>query len=111
MTNDMINGVRATAPVFHHATFDELSEVVKLLSKASYHYADDSAKEWGAAKKLVRVAAKICASFELGLSALQHLHKHTSQLVAFDQFVDAVMQSRYDRGVTDGYKEGVNEND
>jgi hypothetical protein len=111
MDNDMINGIRATAPIFHHATFDELSEVVALLSKASYHFSDDSAKEWGAAKKAVRDAAKICASFELGLSALQHIHKHTSQLVAFEQFIDAVMRARYERGVKDGYNERENEND
>ena len=44
-----IGGIPADAPVFNRTPYMTLVGIVELLSKASYHYADDSGGEWGRA--------------------------------------------------------------
>lgn len=51
MTVETIGGVDATAPLWNGVTPDSLRDLVQLLSDASYHFADDSAGEWGTARK------------------------------------------------------------
>lgn len=104
-----IGGVMVGAPLWHGATEAELKQIVAHLSAASCHYADDSAEEWRKARKELQAAAILCAGWKFQLDALQCLHKHTDQLVAFDQFVNAVMRAQYDRGVKDGYDEASRE--
>lgn len=89
-----ISGVPIDAPLFRGAKPEDLEQVVEYLSSASYHYADDSAKEWGTARAKVLLAAVICARHRLGLRAIEYLHKHKSQLVPLDEIVDCTMDMR-----------------
>lgn len=88
----IINGVVADAPVFNKAPSDLLLKIVKLLLDASYHYADDSGKEWAIARERVNEAARIVNELKLGFAACEHLYKHTSQLVSFEQFMNAILK-------------------
>ena len=70
-----INNIPWDAPLFRKAPLIDLNTVIENLSKASYHYADDSGSEWGNAAALVREAARKLAEERLakaveGLSTL-----------------------------------------
>ncbi|MBP8062477.1 MAG: hypothetical protein KAY29_01285 [Brevundimonas sp.] len=92
MTKTMIGGVVSGAPLWKGATEAELLAIVASLSSASYHYADDSGKEWGAAAEHKRKAAAEVNRLGLCASAIRALHRHTSQLVGSDDFIDAILQ-------------------
>lgn len=84
-------GVKADAPLFREAPADDLQRIVDNLSSASYHYADDSAKEWKVARQKMREAAEIINRHRLPFYAIKCLHRHTSQLVSLDDVVDAAL--------------------
>lgn len=86
-----INGVPSTAPLFRGASEEALLSIVESLSSASHHYADDSGKEWGVGRAAVKSAARHVNALGLGFNAAHRLHKHTSQLVSFDEFINAVL--------------------
>ena len=93
MTSDgLIGGVLASAPLWNGATVDDLRGIVKALSDASYHFADDSGKEWGSAKHAMDMAASTVNRLRLGFYAIQCLHRDKPQLVALDQFMDAILK-------------------
>ena len=93
MTSDeWIGGVVASAPLWNGATEDDLRGIVKALSDASHHYADDSGKEWGSAKASMDTAASTVNRLRLGFYAIQCLHRDKPQLVALDQFMDAILR-------------------
>lgn len=86
-----INNTPWDAPLFRKAPLIDLNTVIENLSKASYHYADDSGGEWGNADALVREAAIIVNTHALGYSAIRALHSHKPQLVPFDQFMNTIL--------------------
>ena len=92
MTDTWIGGVVASAPLWNGATEDDLRGIVKALSDASHHYADDSGKEWGLARHSLDTAASTVNRLRLGFYAIQCLHRDKPQLVALDQFMDAILK-------------------
>ena len=91
-TKDLIGGVDATAPLWNKTDPRELHAIVAALSDASYHYADDSAGEWGRASTVLRHAAIAVNDMRLGYYAITCLHRHKPQLVTLDQFMDAILK-------------------
>lgn len=88
----MIGGVVVDAPLFNKAAPEFLEQIVKLLSRASFHFADDSAGEWGSGKAQVQTAARMVNEAKLGFYAIQCLHRDKPQLVTLDQFMDAILR-------------------
>jgi len=86
-----IGGVNITAPLWHKAPPDELTYIVKMLSDASFHYADDSGKEWGKGRLALDIAASKCVQLKLSYDALELLYKDKPQLVSFSQFMDHIL--------------------
>lgn len=93
MTLDTIGGIDATAPLFMRVTPDSLRDPVELLSSASYHYADDSAGEWGSARECLRRFAATVNAARLPYAAIVALHRDQEQLVTLDQVMDAVLKA------------------
>ena len=89
---DLIGGIDVTAPLWNKTEPRELHAIVAALSDASYHYADDSGKEWSAGNGEVQRAAKAVNAAGLGHYAITCLHRHTSQLVTLDRFMDAILK-------------------
>lgn len=92
MTTETIGGIDATAPLFMRVTPDSLRDLVGLLSSASYHYADDSAGEWGSARDCLRRFAEAVNAARLPYDAIVALHRDNPQLVTLDQVMDAVLK-------------------
>ena len=92
-TVNTIGGVRVDAPLFMGASEADLRAIVKLLSDASFNYADDSTSEWGAAKAAIKLTAAKCNSLRLSFHAIECLHRDQPQLVTFEQFMDAVLRN------------------
>lgn len=90
-TLEKIKGVPVTAPLFKTAPAEDLAQIVDHLSSASYHFADDSAKEWGTARERLKKAAEIVNRHQLCSRAIAALHGHTPQLFSLDDFLDAVL--------------------
>ena len=88
----MIGGIVTTAPLWNGATEDDMRAIVKALSDASHHFADDSGKECGSARHSLDMAAATVNRLRLGFYAIQCLHRDQSQLVALDQFMDAILK-------------------
>jgi hypothetical protein len=65
---------------------------VAWLSSASYHFADDSGKEWADAYKTLDAPEKAVNRLRLGFYAIQCLHRDKPQLVTLDQFMDAILK-------------------
>ena len=86
-------GVPASAPLFNKASPEKLTEIVKWLSDASYHFADDSCGEWGRAKERLEQAAAAVNYHRLGYGAVRRLYAEKPQLVTFYQFMDAILRS------------------
>lgn len=87
-----IGGIKVSAPLWNQVPELTLVGIVALLSRASYHYADDSAKEWGKAKELVDEAAFWINKYKLSFGAIEALHKETPQLVDLASLIDAVLK-------------------
>lgn len=87
-----ISGVPVDAPIWRKAPAADLYEILRKLSAASHHYADDSAKEWGSARLAVQEAAELVNKHKLDYSAIVYLHGHSPQLVTLAQFVDTVLK-------------------
>lgn len=86
-------GVPASAPLFNKVSPEKLTEIVKWLSDASYHFADDSCGEWGRAKERLEQAAASVNYHRLGYGASKLLYAEKPQLVTFEQFIDAILRS------------------
>ena len=93
MTDEpMIGGVVIDAPLFNKAAPEFLEQIVKLLSRASFHFADDSAGEWGHGNAQVQSAARMVNEAKLGFYAIRCLHSDKPQLVTLEQFMDAILR-------------------
>jgi hypothetical protein len=89
---EKINGISADAPLFRGASPDTLQAIVALLSKASYHYADDSTKEWGYADAAKVEAVVKINQLKLTVRAIEALYRDKPQLVTFYDLLDAVLR-------------------
>lgn len=87
-----IGGIPADAPLFRQTPYTTLAEVVELLSKASYHYADDSAGEWGQASQAKMEAASLINANCLGYTAIEALYREAPQLIALGDLINAVLK-------------------
>jgi len=88
----MIGGVRADAPLFRKAPPAELREIVSLLNRASYHFADDSASEWNIAHAKIAEAAQLINKHRLGSGAINCLYEDHEQLFTKGDLFDAVLK-------------------
>ncbi len=70
-------------------------EFQKLLSDASYHYADDSGGEWGRGAQLVVEAAKLVIANKWRFWQIQEAHRETAPLVTFDQVMEQICNVAY----------------
>ena len=89
---DKIGGVIVTAPLWNGATEEHLRQIVKLLSGASFNFADDTCGEWGHGHAQVQTASRMVNDARLGFYAIQCLHRDVPQLVMLDQFMDAILK-------------------
>lgn len=87
-----INGVSVTAPLWRDATPETLAKIIEDLRIASYHYADDSGREWKKARARMRAAAQAINAAGLQYTAIQFLHLHAKPLTSLDDLVDAVLR-------------------
>ena len=93
MTEELkFNGIPASAPLWQNTPPETLAKIVKCLSDASYHYADDSGREWGKARELVVEAAALVNAHSLNFDAMHYLHADKPQLVSLSTFVNTVLQ-------------------
>jgi len=92
MTEVLIGGIKASAPLWNKAPEADLLAIVESLSRASYHYADDSGKEWGKAGSCIATASAECNRLSLSFSAITAIHRHKPQLVSLGDFTDAVLR-------------------
>jgi hypothetical protein len=88
----LIGGIPVTAPLWRGATRDKLLRIIELMSDASYHYADDSGKEWGRARECKNEAAALINQLRLDYAAIKVLYEERQQLVSFENLVDAVLK-------------------
>ena len=65
-------------------------EFVEQLSLASYHYADDTTKEWGQARDCVRRAAGIALDNGWDEDTVRNLYIGKKQLVDINEVFNAV---------------------
>jgi len=96
MTDNLIGGVRYDAPLFNRVPLETLLNMVKLLSSASYHFADDSGQETSSGYASVREFAAAANKHRLGFSAVQCLCRDKQQLVTVDQVIDAMLRDARD---------------
>lgn len=82
MTVKTIGGVVATAPLFNKVKPESLRDMVNLLDHASYHYADDSGKEWGSAGDALHRFAETVNVCKLSYSAIVCLHRDHAAAIA-----------------------------
>lgn len=89
---ETIGGIKVFAPLWKGADLMTLKGIVQLLSKASYHYADDSGQEWGEALLAKMEAASIINQHRLDFGAIYALYKDKSQLIPLGDVIDAVLK-------------------
>lgn len=87
-----IDSVPVDAPIFQGVPAEVLLTIIDKLSKASYHYADDTGHEWGRAGECVREAAALINQHKLRYDAIRHLHAHEPQLVMLSTLIDVVLK-------------------
>lgn len=87
-----IANIPASAPLWKGASQEALSSIVECLSSASYHFADDSTCEWQHAHEALKTAAMHVNKLGLGATAIEYLYREKAQLIAFDQFLDAILK-------------------
>lgn len=89
---EKFNDVPWDASLFNGASLFDLNQIVTYLDQASYHYADDSGKEWGSAAVCKGEAAKLANTLNLNFSAVDRLVKHHPQLVTVGEMIDAMFR-------------------
>ena len=75
-------------------------EFVEQLSLASYHYADDTTKEWGQARECVRRASRIALDNGWDEDTVRELYISRTQLVELRQVRDAIKKMKEAEHVT-----------
>lgn len=92
LMTDKIGGIPADAPLWNNTPLYTLTGIVDLLTKASYHYADDSGQEWGEARAAKEKAARAINEMGLKTDAIKALHDHAPQLITYDDLLNAVLK-------------------
>lgn len=87
-----INDVPVSAPMFKGVDAELLTSIIGHISKASYHFADDSGGEWGSARRQVGTAARLIAQAGLPYAAISALYSHKPQLMGIDILFDAILK-------------------
>jgi hypothetical protein len=76
-----------------HTEFLELKpKLVELLRTASYHYADDSGKEWGAAARAMDEFIELAVEKELTYYHYEDVYTAATPLMPFSAIVDGVLR-------------------
>jgi hypothetical protein len=70
-------------------------EMVELLRTASYHYADDTGKEWGAAGRAMDDFVNKAVEHELSYYHLDDIYREADPLVPFSAIIDALLRKAY----------------
>ncbi len=84
------------APMYNGATLEQLQFIKNKLGHASFHYADDTAGEWGKARTCVNEAAQEINRLRISVNGIRMLCK--DELVTLDQVLEAVIvYARRDR--------------
>lgn len=89
---DKFSNVPWNAPLFRGASLKDLSHIISLLDKASFHYADDSASEWSLAHEAKRMAAQKANELRLDYDAVEKLVKHRPQLVTVGDVINSMLK-------------------
>lgn len=89
---ETIGNVPVTAPLWRGTPAMTLTGIIELLSRASYHYADDSGGEWGRAALAEMEAAAIINDCELSFEAIKLLHGEKPQLITLGDLINAVLK-------------------
>jgi hypothetical protein len=105
MTPTHIGGVIVTAPLWNNVPPITLVGLVKLLSSASYHFADDSAEAWSRGNECLRQFAREVNAAGLWYHAIFCLRRDTPQLVTLEQVIDAVLRDLRERDANDRFFE------
>lgn len=92
MVDQTFSNIPWDAPLFRKAPLSLLDTIVSNLSDASYHYADDSGKEWGNASLKKMQAALLVNTFALPYAAIVALHGAKPQLITLSDFMDEVLK-------------------
>lgn len=99
MTN-RISDIPADAPLFQKVPEETLLQLILKLSQASYHFADDTSKEWPIGYGLVNEFAAEANTLNLRFAAVSALVRHAPQLVTLEQVIDAMLrQARLSAGM------------
>ena len=88
-----IGGINVAAPLWNKANESELRAIVTKLDDASYHYADDSAREWGKGDLAKEQAAAEVNRLMLSTRAIEALYTERQQLVSRENFMDAILKN------------------
>lgn len=75
--------------------YDFYPEFKKLLNDASYHFADDSSKEWALGYLLVEDAAAMVADRELPFWVIERMRREAGSMVDTDLFMNKVLAYLY----------------
>lgn len=87
-----IGGVNVTAPLWNKAPEADIRAIVRMMSDASHHFADDSGKEWSLGYSLRDNAAAEINRLRLGAYAIRCLVREQPQLVTEGDLIDAVLK-------------------
>ena len=87
-----IGGIASDAPLFMKTPELTLFGIVERLSTASYHYADDSASEWGRASLAKMEAAALINQHRLGFTAIEALYRQSPQIFPLGDLIDAILK-------------------
>lgn len=66
----------------------EYADFASALNLASHHFADDSAKEWGAAKACMKRAVEVAVNASWPYWAMKRMYREIAPLPSFDSFME-----------------------
>jgi hypothetical protein len=72
-------------------------EVHKLLMDASFHFADDTAREWGSARKAQREACQIIIDNRWPAWRIAQAHEEIKPIMPLEDLYNTILQILYSR--------------
>lgn len=91
-----IDGVPVTAPLWGRAPAEDLARIMKLMLDASYHYADDTAREWSRGNRCMIEAAQIANQHKLSFGAIKSLHSEAKPIMPLSDWANSVLRDARD---------------
>ena len=76
-------------------SWEHWPEFKRLLDRAGYHFADDSASEWVQARQCVDDAARLVAAHQVPFWAIQRMVADVRGLVTLDDFMQRLLSHLY----------------